>query len=48
MLADDREAAQTDAKAKAVKPSDLVDLWFVEEFDKSGGFTDGLYGQKKR
>lgn len=37
--------AETDAKAKAVKPEDFVDTTFVKELDQSG-FTDSLY--KKR
>jgi hypothetical protein len=41
------QVALKDPKAKAAKPSDFVDARFVEEFDKSG-FTDSLYGQKKR
>ena len=41
------QLAVKDPKAKAAKPSDFVDARFVEEFDKNG-FTDNLYGQKKR
>ena len=37
--------AETDAKAKSVKPEDFVDATFVKELDQSG-FTDSLY--KKR
>ena len=34
--------AKTEAKAKAAKPEDFVDLRFVKELDQSG-FIDGLY-----
>ena len=37
--------AETDAKAKAAKPEEFVDMSFVRELDQSG-FTDNLY--KKR
>lgn len=37
--------AETDAKARSVKPEDFVDPTFVKELDQSG-FTDSLY--KKR
>ncbi len=37
--------AETDAKAKAAKPEEFVDMSFVRELDQNG-FTDGLY--KKR
>jgi len=39
--------AENDAKAKATKPEDFVDLRFVKELDESG-FTDELYKGKKR
>lgn len=38
------EVAQTDAKAKALKPQDLVDRRFVDEMEKSG-FFDKLWGK---
>ena len=34
--------AQTDAKAKAAKPEDFVDVSFVRELDQSG-YIDSLY-----
>ena len=34
--------AETDAKAKAAKPEEFVDMTFVRELDQSG-FTDSLY-----
>jgi ABC-type nitrate/sulfonate/bicarbonate transport system substrate-binding protein len=34
--------AQTDAKAKAAKPEDFVDMSFIKELDQSG-YTDSLY-----
>ena len=37
--------AETDAKARAAKPEDFVDITFVRELDQSG-YTDSLY--KKR
>jgi hypothetical protein len=37
--------AETDAKAKAAKPEDFVDMSFIRELDQSG-YTDSLY--KKR
>jgi ABC-type nitrate/sulfonate/bicarbonate transport system substrate-binding protein len=37
--------AQTDAKAKAAKPEDFVDMSFIKELDQSG-YIDSLY--KKR
>jgi ABC-type nitrate/sulfonate/bicarbonate transport system substrate-binding protein len=37
--------AETDAKAKAAKPEDFVDISFIRELDQSG-YIDGLY--KKR
>jgi NitT/TauT family transport system substrate-binding protein len=37
--------AETDAKAKSVKPEDFVDMSFVRELDQSG-FTDSLYKKK--
>jgi len=39
--------AQTDPKAKAVKPEDFVDMRFIKELDESG-FIDELYKGKKR
>jgi NitT/TauT family transport system substrate-binding protein len=39
--------AQTDAKAKAAKPEDFVDMRFVKELDESG-FIDELYKGRKR
>src|SRR5262245_58470928 len=39
--------AETDAKAKAAKPEDFVDMRFVKELDESG-FIDELYKGKKR
>jgi ABC-type nitrate/sulfonate/bicarbonate transport system substrate-binding protein len=38
--------AQTDAKAKAAKPEDFVDMRFVKELDESG-FVDDLYKGRK-
>lgn len=39
--------AQTDAKAKAAKPEDFVDMSFIKELDDSGFITD-LYKGRKR
>jgi NitT/TauT family transport system substrate-binding protein len=39
--------AQTDAKAKAAKPEDFVDMRFIKELDESG-FIDELYTGRKR
>jgi ABC-type nitrate/sulfonate/bicarbonate transport system substrate-binding protein len=39
--------AQTDAKAKAAKPEDFVDMRFIKELDESG-FIDDLYKGRKR
>jgi len=39
--------AETDAKAKAAKPEDFVDIRFIKELDESG-FVDDLYKGKKR
>jgi len=36
---------ETDAKAKAAKPEDFVDMSFVRELDQSG-YTDSLYKKK--
>jgi len=38
---------ETDAKAKAAKPEDFVDMRFIKELDESG-FIDDLYKSKKR
>jgi ABC-type nitrate/sulfonate/bicarbonate transport system substrate-binding protein len=38
---------QTDAKAKAAKPEDFVDMRFIKELDESG-FIDELYKGRKR
>ena len=40
------EVAQTDPRAKKVKPQELVDYRYLEELDKSG-FMDQLWGKKK-
>jgi NitT/TauT family transport system substrate-binding protein len=39
--------AENDAKAKAAKPEDFVDMRFVKELDESG-FIDDLYKSRKR
>src|SRR5438094_4509365 len=39
--------AQTDAKAKAAKAEDFVDMRFIKELDESG-FIDELYKGRKR
>lgn len=39
--------AESDPKAKAAKPEDLVDMRFVKELDDSG-FIDELYKRRKR
>jgi ABC-type nitrate/sulfonate/bicarbonate transport system substrate-binding protein len=39
--------AENDAKAKAAKPEDFVDMRFIKELDGSG-FIDDLYKGKKR
>jgi ABC-type nitrate/sulfonate/bicarbonate transport system substrate-binding protein len=39
------DVAQTDARAKKVKPEDLLDSRFLDEMEKSG-FFDKLWGQK--
>jgi NitT/TauT family transport system substrate-binding protein len=39
--------SQTDAKAKAAKPEDFVDMRFIKELDESG-FIDELYKTGKR
>jgi ABC-type nitrate/sulfonate/bicarbonate transport system substrate-binding protein len=39
--------ADNDAKAKAAKPEDFVDMRFVKELDESG-FIDDLYKSRKR
>jgi len=39
--------AETDAKAKAAKPEDFVDIRFIKELDESG-FIDELYKGRKR
>jgi hypothetical protein len=37
--------AETDAKAKAAKPEDFVDMSFIRELDQSG-YIDSLYKKK--
>ena len=39
--------AQTDAKAKAAKPEDFVDMRFIKELDESGFINDLYKGGKK-
>lgn len=39
------EVAQVNARAKKVKPEELVDARYLEEMDKSG-FFDQLWGKK--
>jgi NitT/TauT family transport system substrate-binding protein len=39
--------AENDAKAKAAKPEDFVDMRFIKELDESG-FIDDLYKSRKR
>ena len=39
------EVAQTDARAKKVKPQELVDNRYLDEMEKSG-FFDQLWGKK--
>ena len=39
------EVAQTDARAKKVKPQELVDNRYLDEMEKSG-FMDQLWGKK--
>jgi hypothetical protein len=39
--------AENDAKAKAAKPEDFVDMRFIKELDESG-FIDDLYKGRKR
>jgi ABC-type nitrate/sulfonate/bicarbonate transport system substrate-binding protein len=39
--------AENDAKAKAAKPEDFVDMRFIKELDESG-FVDDLYKSRKR
>lgn len=40
------EVAKIDARAKKVKPEDLIDRRYLEELEKSG-FLDNLWGSKK-
>lgn len=40
------EVAQTDPRAKKVKPQELIDSRYLDEMDKSG-FMDQLWGKKK-
>jgi hypothetical protein len=39
------EVAQTDARAKKVKPQEMVDSRYLDEMEKSG-FMDQLWGKK--
>ena len=39
------ELAQTDPRAKKVKPQELIDTRYLEEMEKSG-FFDQLWGKK--
>ena len=41
------QLAENDAKAKAAKPEDFVDMRFIKELDESG-FIDDLYKARKR
>ena len=40
------EVAQTDPRAKKIKPQELIDSRYLDEMDKSG-FIDQLWGKKK-
>jgi hypothetical protein len=40
------EVAQTDPRAKKVKPQELIDSRYLDEMEKSG-FMDQLWGKKK-